>query len=203
MPWEAEVRVDVTLARRLIAAQFPALATLPLRVFGEGWDNVAYLVGERWVFRFPRRAISAALIETELRVLPEIAPQVPLPVPLPRFAGAPDQEFPWPFAGYERLAGDALSRSYLDGGAAQRAAHDVGAFLRALHSIDPETVSELDVDRLGRLDHARCMPKVMERLRDLADAGAVGGIELFERILEETAPPVSGREPLVIAHGDL
>ncbi len=203
MPWEAEVRVDMPLARRLVASQFPALATLPVRAFGEGWDNVAYLFGERWVFRFPRRAISAALIGTELRVLPEIAPQVPLPIPVPRFAGAPDQGFAWPFAGYERLPGDALSRSYLDEGVAKRAAHDVGAFLRALHSIDPEAVPGLDADRLGRLDHARCMPKVMERLRELADAGVIDGIDVFERILEETAPPVLGCEPLVIAHGDL
>ncbi len=46
-PWEAEFRVEMPLAGRLIATQFPELAALPVRAFGEGWDNVAYLVGER------------------------------------------------------------------------------------------------------------------------------------------------------------
>jgi aminoglycoside phosphotransferase (APT) family kinase protein len=203
MPWEAEVRVDVALARRLVASQFPALATLPLRTFGEGWDNVAYLLGERWIFRFPRRAVAAVLIETELRVLPQIAPRLPLPVPVPRFAGVSGEAFPWPFAGYELLPGDSLSRSRLDERAAKRAAHRVGEFLRALHAIDSDGVLGLDVDRIGRLEHARCMPKVMERLQELADAGIIDDIEPFERILEETAPPASAREPLVIVHGDL
>ena len=203
MPWEAEVRVDAPLARALITSQFPALATLPMRAFGEGWDNVAYLLGERWIFRFPRRAISAALIETELRVLPEIAPLLPLPVPVPRFAGSSDEGFPWPFAGYELLRGDSLSRRPLDERAANRAAHGVGDFLRALHAIDPNGVPGLDADRIGRLEHARCMPKAMERLRELVEAGVLDQVDAFERILEETAPPVSAREPVVIAHGDL
>ena len=203
MPWEAEVRVDVALARRLVASAFPALATLPIRMFGEGWDNVAYLLGESWIFRFPRRAVSAALIETELRVLPEIAPRLPLPVPVPHFAGVSGEGFPWPFAGYELLPSDSLSRSRLDERAAKRAARRVGEFLRALHAIDPDCVTGLDVDRIGRLEHARCMPKAMERLRELADAGAIDGIEAFADILEETAPPASAREPLVIVHGDL
>ena len=202
VPWEAECRVDAPLARRLLAAQFPELAELPVRAFGEGWDNAAYLVGDRWVFRFPRRAVAAGLIETELAVLPSIAPRLPLPVPVPRFAGEPSDAFAWPFAGYECLPGAALSRVRLGNGAAKRIAREVGSFLRALHAIDPDTVPKLDIDRIGRLDHSRCLPKAMERLRELEAAGAVENVNRFEQAFEETAPGADAG-PFVTVHGDL
>ncbi len=202
-PWEAEQRVDPALARRLIASQFPELAALPVREFGEGWDNVAYLVGKRHVFRFPRRSISAELMATELCVLPAIAPDLPLPVPVPRFAGVASEEFRWPFAGYEILRGNALSRTSLSEGDARRVARRTGEFLRALHALDAKNVPGLGDDRLGRLDHTRCMPKAMDRLREIVAAGAVAGVEAFERILRENAPPASVPETGAAVHGDL
>lgn len=202
-PWEAEARVDVGLARRLIVSQFPALAEYDVREFGEGWDNVAYLVGERCVFRFPRRSIAAGLMETELRALPAIAPWVPLPVPVPRFTGTPCAEYAWPFAGYDLLAGETLTRCVLDDGAAEGVARAAGAFLRALHAIDPQDVPKLEVDPIGRLDHARCMPKALERLRELAAAGAIEGVEPFASILERSAPAAGAPERTTVVHGDL
>ena len=202
-PWEAEFRVDASLASRLIAAQFSELAPLPVRMFGEGWDNVAYLVGERWVFRFPRRAISGELIATELQVLPRIATKVPLPVPVPQFAGEASAAFSWPFCGYPMLPGNALSRTVLSEMEAKHAAQHTGEFLRALHAIDVENVPGLEGDRLGRLDHARCMPKVMDRLRELAVAGLVDNVESFEQILEQNAPLASMPQASAVVHGDL
>lgn len=105
MEWDPEFDVDETLARQLIGGQFPHLDGAPIARFGASMDNVAYLVAERYVFRFPRRAIVAPLLEREERILPLIAQQVPLPVPFPQFIGKPDLRYPWTFAGYERLRG--------------------------------------------------------------------------------------------------
>lgn len=202
-PWEAEFRVEMPLAGRLIARQFPELAALPVGAFGEGWDNVAYLAGERWIFRFPRRSVSAELMATELRVLPAIAPDLPLPIPVPRFTGVASDEYRWPFGGYEILPGTAVSLSGLSEDGAKRAARRTGEFLRALHAIDSKKVPGLGEDPLGRLDHARCMPKAMQRLREIAAAGAVAGVEAFERIFQENAPPASAPEAGAVVHGDL
>ena len=53
--WSPEIVVDEPLARRLLRTQFPELELASLRLAGEGWDNTAWLVDERWLFRFPRR----------------------------------------------------------------------------------------------------------------------------------------------------
>jgi len=48
--WDAEVRVDEDLARRLIGEQFPELEAREPRLLGEGWDTMVWLVDGRWVF---------------------------------------------------------------------------------------------------------------------------------------------------------
>jgi aminoglycoside phosphotransferase (APT) family kinase protein len=204
-PWEAEVRIDAALASRAIARQFPALAGAVVAPLGEGWDNAAFLVGGRYVFRFPRRAMAVALIETEQRVLASIAAHVPLPIPVPLFGGKPNDEYPWPFAGYALLRGQPLTSVRLDDGAYESLALASGRFLRALHAIDaaPLRAAGLGTDQIGRLDHARCMPKVSRRLRELSAAGLLGDVAPLERLLEDVAPEGQRNHRLAVVHGDL
>ncbi len=156
-PWEPETNVDAELARRLIAAPFPQFAQASVRAIGSGWDNAAFLVEEHLVFRFPQRAIAAPLMKTELAALPLIAPHVPFPVPVPRYAGEPSEAYPWQFGGYEMLLGvTGCSRDLRDDD--RRAlAHDLGVFLKALHAIDPQPLLDagLPPDTIGKLDPAR------------------------------------------------
>ncbi|MGA8534477.1 MAG: phosphotransferase [Candidatus Tumulicola sp.] len=204
-PWEAEVRIDVALASRVIARQFPALAERAVEPFGEGWDNAAFLVGGAYVFRFPRREVAVPLIETELRVLPAIAAHLPLPIPVPRFAGVPDGEYRWPFAGYKLLGGRTLSSESLDDDEYAGVAATCGAFLRALHACDAARLPPpgVDVDRIGRLDHPRCMPKVSARLRELHAAGLLHHIAPLERQLKSVAPRGPRGDRRTLVHGDL
>jgi len=51
--WDPDVEVGEGMAARLIARRFPELAGEPVEPFGVGWDNAAFLVGGRLVFRFP------------------------------------------------------------------------------------------------------------------------------------------------------
>ena len=104
-PWTAEIEVSSKLAAALIDAQFAQLAPAGVELLGIGWDNTAFLVNGEYVFRFPRRQIAVALLETETRLLPFVAPRLPLAAPLPEFVGEPEQRYPRPFAGYRKLAG--------------------------------------------------------------------------------------------------
>ena len=82
--WDPEIAVDSVLASRLLAEQFPELAPLPIRLLGSGWDNTVYAVGEEWVFRFPRKEVIVPFLETEIDVLPDLAPLLPVPIPVPQ-----------------------------------------------------------------------------------------------------------------------
>src|SRR5436190_23273677 len=103
--WAAEVEVSPQLGARLIEGQFPELRPVRAEPFGVGWDNVALRVNEKYVFRFPRRELGARCLEAEVRVMPSIAPLLPLAAPDHRFVGRATPEFQWPFAGYEMIRG--------------------------------------------------------------------------------------------------
>jgi aminoglycoside phosphotransferase (APT) family kinase protein len=187
----------------MIAEQFPELAAPSVEPFGNGWDNTAYLIGGAYVFRFPRRAIAVPLIEREVAILPLLAPALPASIPVPRFAGAPSGDYPWPFAGYAHLAGTSVcALPEAAGGVAL--ARGLGAFLRALHGLEPDGAVErgLPRDEIGRLDHERRFAMARERLTAL---NAAQIIDDPRPLLDEmrAVAPRSGEGKLCIVHGDL
>src|SRR3989338_9917979 len=102
-PWTAERAISLEQARKLIEIQFPELIPLQLELLGNGWDNTAYLANNSWVFRFPRKQDASVLMQTEIKLLPQIQNRLPILIPNPIFVGKPNEDYPWPFAGYEQL----------------------------------------------------------------------------------------------------
>jgi aminoglycoside phosphotransferase (APT) family kinase protein len=203
-PWEPERSVDEALARRLIARQFPELAALSVEPYGVGWDNTAFVVGRRWVFRFPRRTIAVALVETECAILPALAPRLPLPLPVPVYLGRPGQDYPWPFAGYRELAGTTADRASPDAAARIAAAPTIAGFLAALHRVPAEEARALGAgsDAIGRLDLGKRVAGVEERLVRLAGLGVLDDPGRWQRIVDDLpAGWVPGDGTL--CHGDL
>ncbi len=204
-PWTADIDVDAALVAALVGAQFPELAGTSVAPLGVGWDNAAFLVDERLLFRFPRRRIATRLIEREVALLPPIETALPLPISAPHFVGKPSAEYPWTFAGYALIRGTtACSVSLAD---EQRAAlaRPLGEFLRALHAIDPAPLVELGLppDEIGRLDHRKRLAAVTERLPRLAAAHLVPGPEALLEWLEAHPPqPIDDAERTIV-HGDL
>jgi aminoglycoside phosphotransferase (APT) family kinase protein len=130
------VHVDIQLARRLVAAQFPQWADLPLRPVGyTGRDNLIYQLGADLAVRLPSRALGASHVQREHQWLPVLAPRLPLPVPVPLGKGSPGEEYPWPWTVYQWLPGEsAATEPVADLG---QAAVELSQFVAALQGIDP------------------------------------------------------------------
>ena len=210
--WAADIAIDLDLAMTLVHTQFPTLAREAIVPFGVGWDNAAYLVGERVVFRFPRRRVARRLIEREIAILPVIAPALPLAIPVPSYIGVASDAYPHAFAGYERIAGETACARDLDNDARVALAEPLGAFLRALHAIDPAPLVArgLPHDEIRRLDHTRRMLLVREReplLRSPESAVRTGvATATIARTIDwlEAHPPTSIADAARrCVHGDL
>jgi aminoglycoside phosphotransferase (APT) family kinase protein len=130
-----EPAIDASLVGRLVAAQFPQWADLPVRpVDADGWDNRSFRLGETMAVRLPSAARYFAAVEKEQRWLPWLAPQLPVPIPAPLALGRPGEGYPWPWSVNAWLEGETAARA----GLADRSplARDLAAFLRALQRID-------------------------------------------------------------------
>jgi aminoglycoside phosphotransferase (APT) family kinase protein len=198
--WDAEIVVSPELALELVREHFPGLGRT-IEPLGSGWDNTAYLVDGELVFRFPRRRIALELIETEARVLPRIAPHLPLPIPCPEWVGAATERFPWPFSGYRRLAGRTAASAALSDDDRRAAAAPLAGFLRALHDV-PAAGLQLPRDEIHRTDFVRRLPKLVERLHGLRKAGIIADGRPWLRLFE--AEPFPEPSPTIVpVHGDL
>lgn len=106
--WDQTIFIDSSSAKTAIEQQ-TNLKITSIALLGQGFDNVAFLVNQEFVFRFPRRDMAITFMENEIALLSFIADHVSFPLSSPCFIGKPSKLFPAPFAGYKKLAGISLS----------------------------------------------------------------------------------------------
>jgi aminoglycoside phosphotransferase (APT) family kinase protein len=130
-----EVEIDISLVRRLLAAQFPHWADLPVEpVDSAGTDNAMYRLGEDMAVRLPRIDGAVRDVEREQRWLPRLAPLLPVAVPAPLGMGMPAEGYPWHWSVYRWLEGE---NPTVDGLAEPGLlAKDLADFVTALRRID-------------------------------------------------------------------
>lgn len=195
--------MDRALAARLIAAQFPRVPVDALEHLGEGWDNDVWRAGDL-VFRFPRRTVAVALLETEGRALPMFAGTLPVRIPEPVCFGKPSAEFGFPFLGYHYLPGSSGDCLDLDDAERHALAAPLGRFLRVLHAVEPERAAAagVPVDRF-RADVPRYVKLMEDRLAPLTAHLAPAALDGARALAAAAAAlPELGPERRVV-HGDL
>lgn len=127
--------LSVATVRELLDRQFPHWAGRPIaEQLSGGAGNALFRLGDDLVVRFPLHPGSAAAVDTGLTWLPWLAPQLPLAIPIPVAAGAPDELFPRPWAVFRWLRGTSLD-SCADVDLPDVAVR-LGRFVAALRNID-------------------------------------------------------------------
>jgi aminoglycoside phosphotransferase (APT) family kinase protein len=191
----AEVDVSPDLVRRLLAAQQPDLAHLPVEVMTHGWDNVICRIGDDLVARLPRRAMALKFLLNEQRWLPVLAPRLPLPVPALVRAGQPGLGYPWPWSIVPFLPGQPAGQNPpADPGAA---AVSLGRFLGALHTPAAPDAPVHASRGVLLAERSVVLAQNLDALGGRVDRGAV--TRLWKAAL---AAPVWAGPPLWL-HGDL
>ena len=191
-PWSPEREVSAAEAQDAVRAC--GLAGDNVRIVAAGWDNTIVRVDDDWVFRFPRRAIALPGIDREIALLPQLAPRLSLPIPVPEHVGVYGDP-PWRFWGARHLPGTELAVTSDADGVAVGAA--IGRFLAELHSLPADP--DLPVDPFGRADAVSRATRARDVLAELHETSS----EDIEAVLaagESAGPPPT---ETVLSHGDL
>jgi aminoglycoside phosphotransferase (APT) family kinase protein len=127
--------VSVATVRGLLDRQFAHWADRPITEGpSAGAGNALFRLGDDLVVRLPLHPGSAAAVDMELTWLPWLAAQLPLAVPVPVAAGAPDESFHRPWAIFRWLRGASLdSNPRVD---LSDLAVRLGQFVAALRNIE-------------------------------------------------------------------
>jgi aminoglycoside phosphotransferase (APT) family kinase protein len=131
-----EVDIDVSVAGRLLALQFPQWADLPIvPVHSAGTDNAIFRLGNDMAVRLPRIRGATGQVEKEHQWLPRLAPLLPLAIPVPLAKGMPAEGYPWHWSVYRWLEGETATIARIAD--PRQAATTLGEFVDALQRIDP------------------------------------------------------------------
>jgi aminoglycoside phosphotransferase (APT) family kinase protein len=190
-----ELEVDVPLVRRLLVAQFPRWADLPLEpVLPAGTDNAIFRLGGDMSVRLPRIESARGQPEKEQQWLPRLAPLLPLAVPRPLALGEPGEGYPYRWAVHTWLPGkQAMPERLTD---LSLVAAELAGFVIALQRIDTGGAPQA---RRGRplITQDEWTRSSIAKLRGVIDAAAATAA--WEAALD--APLWDG--PPVWVHGDL
>ncbi len=123
------------LVRRLLRAQFPRWADLPITpAEPQGWDNRTFRLGAELSVRLPSAVGYTPQIAKEQRWLPHLARHLSLPIPTPIALGRPGEGFPWAWSVYGWIPGEAASRARIADLSALATA--LARFLDELQAVD-------------------------------------------------------------------
>lgn len=131
-----EVPTSAELVARLLAAQYPRWADLPIRpVESAGTDNAIYRLGEDLAVRLPRIHWAVGQADKERTWLPRLALHLPLAIPVQVAMGSPAEGFPYTWSIYRWLKGENAAIARISD--LNQAAADLAQFISALQQIDP------------------------------------------------------------------
>jgi aminoglycoside phosphotransferase (APT) family kinase protein len=132
---DGEADIDAGLVGRLVAAQFPRLAGLPVSaVRPAGTVNAIYRLGDHLCARLPRVQRYADDLEDEWRWLPRLAPKLSLRIPEPVGRGHPAGGYPFPWAIYRWIDGQPYADELV--GDERQAATDLARFVAELRAVE-------------------------------------------------------------------
>lgn len=195
-----EVDTNVSLVVRLLRAQFPQWADLPVApVSSAGTDNALYRLGMDKVVRLPRIPGATQQVDKEHRWLPRLAPFLPLAIPAPLARGVPGAGYPWHWSVYSWLEGENATTGHIAD--PRQAATDLAHFIAALQQI-PVAGEELP----GPHNSSRGVPLAMRDRETRSAIAALRGVVNTEAVTAVwnaaiEAPAWSGSP--VWLHGDL
>lgn len=173
-PVAADLPPDSQVVARLLREHAPHLAEMPVRPSRvSGSSNWVFRIGNSYAIRLPRSDEYIADLMNEVRWLPQLAPDLSVPVPTVIAAGPASETFPRPWAIVSWIPGELPLA--LDPSQQALLAQSLGGFLQSLHAVDTSQ-SPAGPERWSY----RCGEPVTDMIDGWADHAAEKLADLFD-----------------------
>lgn len=205
--WQQKTAISKDLAAQLIKNQI-GIQVNNISFLGRGLVNIAYLINDNYVFRFPTRPIAINCMYNEIALLPYIKKFVDFPFSHPEFIGKITTTYTSPFAGYTLLQGTPLSDSKAELIDNADFARTLANWIKQLHTIPikPEHIDTIQNDQAWRFETKKLIEQSKKIINAYKNSFVTAGFDLQElfEVLEYVAQynyNVIGKKSY--CHGDL
>lgn len=168
--WDAQFIVDMEMAKRVCIDEC-GMDLKSITVFGEGWDNIAYLVNDEFVFRFPRREIALNCILAEIDILPLVKASVEIPEL--KYFNVKSNITGKPFNGYKKIEGLPLGSLELNKTENLGLVRPIAKFLKEIHKtyVPSEIVEKLEKNQEWRTNVKERIPNAEKMFLKSSEMG--------------------------------
>jgi aminoglycoside phosphotransferase (APT) family kinase protein len=126
---------------------------------------VMFRLGDELAVRLPRRTLGEGNIINEQTWLPKLARYLPVYIPVPTYAGTPDEGYPWHWSVVPWIKGEPADLAPLNSGQGEVLAD----FLNALHELAPADAPHNPYRGVPLSDRAEGIEERMARLAQETD----------------------------------
>ncbi|MEH7401251.1 phosphotransferase [Gottfriedia acidiceleris] len=200
--WDPAIVMEEELAKEIVKIQFPKIKINVIKKIGEGFDNTVFCLNDEILLRFPRREIAVAILNVERKLLPIIFNHFELKTTVPILDGKPSELFPWPFLGYNFIAGKPPTN--LNRTERILMIEPIANFLKNLHSINFDELKDINLpyDELKRLDINFRKPQAKKFIQQAIQKKLIEDEQKINHYIESLVE-IKSETPLVLVHGDL
>lgn len=205
--WNVESIINPELAKRCIEHPENYLLKVDFIEFlGQGWDNVAFLVNKKYVFRFPRKQEAEQLLCDENKVLPKLHEMLSLQIPKPIYFGKPNELYPFHFHGYQILIGTPAYQADLSDDELRMCLQNVAQFLKQLHSIKAVRAQAMgaQLQMYDRTNVNIVIESLQKRMGIIQEKNIYALDHVFiDTLIAQAQVVIINRDNDCLAHGDL
>lgn len=130
--------------KHLIEHTFQGFSVKSIKVIGEGFDSVAYLANDEYIFKRSKHKEAAQNMKKEIKVLRYLEGKLSLEIPIIDYYDEENN-----ICGYKKIKGEVLTPemySSMSGDEQEQLAKDIANFLTLLHSLPLPEIEELESD---------------------------------------------------------
>ena len=198
--WTSDLLIPDELARRIVVEEC-GIDVQTIQPFGEGWDNRAFLVNHRLVFRFPRRRAAVPCLLAEIELLPYVRSDG-VQVPKIQYSSKESALSGQPFVGYEILPGSPAGELGLSDDEKSRLAPFLARFLKQLHStsIPDDLIRQFTKGQEWRIDIQGRVKKLEQTLA--SDVALFSGLDVDAREIIRLCSGIKIPKIQCLVHGD-
>ncbi len=156
--------MNIDTYRMLIERNFPQVTIWTMRPITRGWDSFVLDINDELIFRFPLREDVVEYLQKEMCLLPVLAQTLSTPVPHFTYIGRGNDNYPFPFVGYQKLNGMALEDERITSEHLIALASALSTFLSELHGF---SVAEAIQAGMQKCEPLQWRERYQERYLDL------------------------------------